>query len=202
MTMLGKLKDLTMNRDGSQNLTVIVQSDCRELFDELSDKDVDITIKKYSKKRSLDASAKAWVMIDELAEKLRMKKTEVYQNAIKEIGGVSDIVCIQDFAAETLCKNWEQLGQGWMTKTEPSKLEGCVNVTLWYGSSVYNTKQMSDLINVLIQECNEQGIPTMTETEVEKALSQWDKKVNKHEQVNNATRRREGMLCQRKQTKP
>ena len=185
--MLGRLKDLTMNRDGSQNLTITIQSDCRELFDELSETDVDITIKRFAKKRSLDANAKAWVMIDQLAEKLRIKKSEVYRNAIKEIGGVSDIVCVRDFAADTLCKNWAEHGIGWIAETSPSKLKGCVNVTLWYGSSVYNSKQMADLINILIQECNEQGIPTMTEQEVEHTLALWNKKVNKREQVDNAS---------------
>ena len=179
--MLGKLKDLTLNRDGSQNITITIQADCRELFDELNEKEVDVTIKKYSKRRSLDANAKAWIMIDQLAEKLRIKKTEVYQNAIKDIGGVSDIICVQEFAAETLCKNWSEHGIGWMAEVSPSKLKGCVNVTLWYGSSVYNTKQMSDLINVLIQACNDQGIPTMTEQEVEHTIALWDKKVKKHE---------------------
>lgn len=179
--MLGKLKDLTVNLDGTQDITITIESDCRELYDELSDKEVDVTIKKYSKKRSLDSNAKAWIMIDQLAEKLRITKTEVYRNAIREIGGVSDVVCVRDFAAETLCKNWETKGQGWMAEQSPSKLPGCVNVTLWYGSSVYNTKQMADLINVLIQLCNEQGIPTMTEDEVEKSLSLWQKKVEKNE---------------------
>ncbi|MBP5423929.1 MAG: hypothetical protein J6Y78_15965 [Paludibacteraceae bacterium] len=179
--MLGKLKDLTVNQDGSQDITLTVEGDFRELYDELFDKEVDVTIKKYSKKRSLDSNAKAWIMIDQLAEKLRITKTEVYRNAIREIGGVSDVVCVRDYAADTLCKNWETKGQGWMAEQSPSKLPGCVNVTLWYGSSVYNTKQMADLINVLIQLCNEQGIPTMTDEEVEKSLLLWQKKVEKNE---------------------
>lgn len=174
--MLGRLKDLTINRDGSQNITITVQSDFREMFDELNEKDVDIEIKKHSKRRSLDANAKCWVMIDKLAEKLRMKKTEVYRNAIKEIGGVSDIICVRDFAAETLCRNWQEHGIGWLAEIVPSKLPGCVNVILWYGSSVYNSKQMSDLINILIQLCNEQGIPTMSEQETKVLLEAWSKK--------------------------
>ena len=179
--MLGRLKELSVNPDKTQDIVITIQSDCRELFDELMNCDVDVTIKKNSKKRSLDANAKAWLMIDALAEKLKVKKTEVYQNAIREIGGVWDIVCVKDYAAETLCKNWSSHGIGWMTKVSPSKLPGCVNVTLWYGSSVYNSKQMSDLIEALIQMCNEQGIPTMSEDEVSRTLALWNKKVEKHD---------------------
>ena len=38
--MVGKLKDLTINRDGSQNITVTVQYDFREDYDLLDGKDV------------------------------------------------------------------------------------------------------------------------------------------------------------------
>lgn len=184
--MVGILKDLTINRDGSQNLTISVQYDCREMFDDLHDKEVDVEVKKHYAKRSLDASAKAWVMIDALAEKLKITKTEVYRNAIREIGGVSDIVCVKQEAADTLCKIWKTHGTGWMAEVSPSKLHGCVNVTLWYGSSSYNTKQMGDLIAELVQECNDQGIPTMSEKEIERTMELWNKKVTKRDEVDSS----------------
>ena len=40
--MTGKLRDLTMNRDGTQNITITVSADMRELFDELQENDVDV----------------------------------------------------------------------------------------------------------------------------------------------------------------
>lgn len=174
--MIGKLKDLTMNRDGSQNITIEVQADFREEFDELFGKDIKVEIKKYNKARSLDANAYCWVIIDKIAEKTKVKKTEVYRNAIKEIGGVSTLVCVKDEAVEALCKNWSEHGTGWITETIKSKIPGCTNVTLWYGSSVYDTKQMNDLIASLIQEAETLGIPTMTQEETNKLLAQWGKK--------------------------
>ena len=177
--MLGKLKDLTINRDDSQNITITVYSDCREMFDDLKDAEVDVEVKKHYRSRSLDANAKAWALIDTLAERLRISKTEVYRKAIREIGGVNQIICVKDItdenghnSVETLCKNWRAHGQGWMTEVEPSKLRGCKNVTLWYGSSVYNTKQMADLISELVSECVEQGIPTMSPKETERLIDQ------------------------------
>ena len=168
-----------MNRDGSQNVTLTIQSDFREEFDELADKDVKIEIKKYSAARSLDANARCWLLIDQIAEKTGIKKYEVYKNAIKEIGGVSDIVCVKDIAVDTLCRNWRDRGEGWMAETCPSKLPGCTNVTLWYGSSVYTKKQMNDLINSLVQDAEALGISTMTPSEQEKLLEQWGKKIEK-----------------------
>jgi len=183
----GKLKDLTINRDGSQNITITVQSDFREMFDELAEKEIDVDIKKHSKRRSMDSNNLAWVLIDQIAQKMKITKTEVYRNAIKEIGGVSDIVCVRDYAVEKLIKGWTHKGLGWQADVEPSKLPGCTNVTLYYGSSVFSTQQMSALIDSLIQEANELGIPTMTQAEIDRSLAVWAKKVEKNEQVDSAT---------------
>lgn len=174
--MIGKLRDLTMNRDGTQNITVTVNADFREMFDELANKEISIDIKAYSPKRSLDLNAYCWVIIDKIAEKTKVKKSEVYRNAIKDIGGVSTLICAKNEAVETLCKNWASHGTGWMTETSESKIPGCTNVTLWYGSSVYSMAQMNALVDSLIQDAEALGIPTMTPAETEKLLAQWEKK--------------------------
>lgn len=174
--MIGRLKDLTVNRDGSQNITVTVTSDFRESFDELYDKDINIEIKKYSKRRSLDANAYCWSIIDQIAKKQHIKKSEVYRNAIRDIGGVSDIVCVASEAVEHLCKGWEAHGEGWQTEAVESANEGFTNVTLWYGSSVYDTGQMSALIDSLKQDADGLGIVTMTEKETDRLLMLWGKK--------------------------
>ena len=186
--MLGRIKDLTINHDGTQDLTVTVQTDMREMVDELVDKDIDIDIKKHSKRRSMDSNNLAWVMIDQIAAKLKKKKSEIYREAIKDVGGrVSDTVCVRDFAVDKLIKGWTHKGLGWQADCEPSKLPGCTNVTLYYGSSVFDTDQMSALIQNLIQDCNALGIPTMSQEEVNKSLAVWAKKIEKNEQVDSST---------------
>ena len=158
------------------NITVTVTSDFREAFDELADKEVNIEIKKYSKRRSLDANAYCWSIIDQIAKKQHIKKSEVYRNAIRDIGGVSDIVCVASEAAEHLCRGWEAHGEGWQTEAVESANEGFTNVTLWYGSSVYDTGQMSALIDSLKQDAEGLGIVTMTEQETDRLLMLWGKK--------------------------
>ena len=184
--MLGQLKNLTVNQDGSQNITVTVHSDFRETFDELHEKDVDIEIKKYSKRRSMDSNNLAWALIDKIAEHEKKTKTEVYRNAIRDIGGVSDIVCCKNIAVENLVTKWQRKGLGWQAECEPSKLPNCTNVTLYYGSSVFSTQQMAALIDSLIQDCNALGIPTMSQEEIERSLQVWQKKIEKNEQVDSS----------------
>ena len=184
--MIGKLSGLTLNRDGTQNITVTVNADFSIEYDELKDSEINVEIKKYSRRRSLDASAYCWVIIDKIAEKTGEKKTDVYRHAIKEIGGVSDIVCVKDCAVETLCRNWAEKGQGWMTEHRPSKkLPGYSVVTLWYGSSVYDSKQMHALIESVIQEAEGLGIPTITEKEKEQLLGNWTIKTEKKKEKRN-----------------
>ena len=55
--MTGRLRDLTVNRDGTQNVTVTVACDFSKAFDALKDKEITVEIKKASKHRSKDANA-------------------------------------------------------------------------------------------------------------------------------------------------
>ena len=171
--MTGKLRDLTMNRDGTQNLTITVSADVRDLFDNLADKDVDIEIKAHRGKRSREANAYAWVLIDKIAEAMREDKVSIYRNTIRHIGGVSEPVCVRDKAVTALRECWEQRGIGWITDTMPSKIDGCTTVILYYGSSTYDTKQMSALIDHLVQDAKALGIPTDTPQQIAQLQKEW-----------------------------
>lgn len=133
----------------------------------------DYELVRQKKKRSLDANAYFFVLADKLAEKLNIPKEDIYRNCIKEIGGVSDVVCVRNDAVEKLCEGWRHNGLGWQTDTFPSKIEGCTNVILYYGSSTYDTEQMSRLINNIVEDCKIQGIETRTPDEIADMLSLW-----------------------------
>lgn len=125
-----------------------------------------VEIKEYRPKRSLDSNGYLWVLCDKIAERMGISKVEVYRKAIKEIGGNSDTVCVMEKAADALCNGWEHNGLGWVTERFPSKIDGCVNVTLYYGSSTYDSTTMSRLIDSLIEDAKELGIETMTPQEL------------------------------------
>lgn len=174
--MIGRLRDLTINRDGTQNVTVTVSSDFREEYDELKDAEIRIEIKRFSSSRSLDANAYCWVLIDKISEKTGIKKSDVYRNAIKEIGGNSAIVCVRNKDLDNTVRYWESKGLGWQAVPFPSKVEDCTNLTLYCGSSEYDTRQMAQLIDSLIQDAEALGIPTLTDEMAEKMLQRWGKK--------------------------
>ncbi len=172
--MKGRLVDLSFGLNRKQRVTIELEGDFRDKFDKLKDADIKVEIKKYRKKRSLDANSYAWTLIDKIASELGMSKIEVYRNAIKNIGGVSDIVCVMDEAVEKLRQGWEKHGLGWQTETMESKIPGCTNVILYYGSSVYDTKQMSQLIDNLVQDAKALGIETATPEEIARYKELWE----------------------------
>ena len=156
--MTGKLRDLTINRDKTQNITVTVGADFREEFDRLKDGQVEITIKPRRNRRSKDANSYAWLIIDRIAEAMNVDKVDVYRSAIRSIGGVSETVCTSNKAVSALCEWWESNGIGWVTETMPSKIQGCTNVVLYCGSSQYDKAQMSRLIDHLLQDAETIGL--------------------------------------------
>lgn len=171
--MRAKLIDLATGIDGKQRVTFSVDADLRELMDQFTDCELELTIKKYRKRRSRDANAYCWVLLDKLSEALNLSREEIYRQAVLNIGGVSEIVCVRTEAVDKLCDNWRAHGIGWQTDTMPSKLPGCTNVILYYGSSTYDTKQMSALIDLLVQECRQLGIETMTPDEIASLEAAW-----------------------------
>lgn len=110
-------------------------------FDSLDpDTEYVMTIDKVRKRRSLDANAYFWVLADKLATCQGLPgTTEIYRHYVREIGGNREFVCVREDAADELCAGWGAGRLGWVTDRFPSKVHGCVNVALYYGSSTYDT---------------------------------------------------------------
>jgi len=165
--MKARIVDFALTFSGKQRLTLELDEDFRHQYDELHDYEVNVEVKKYRKKRSLDANAYCWVLIDKIAQKIKLDKAEVYKRAIRRIGGVSTIVCVQDSAVNMLTQSWENKGIGWQTDILDSKIPNCTNVVLYYGSSVYDTQQMADFIDSLVQEAKALNIETLTPDKIQ-----------------------------------
>jgi len=172
--MKARLHDLSFSRDGASVLSITTREDCRGLWDDLHETEVEVTIKKARKKRSLDANAYAWVLMDKLAAAVGRPKMEIYRDAVRNVGGNTEVVCVRDKAVDRMRDVWERNGAGWFTETMPSKIPGCTNVILYYGSSRFDTAQMSRLIDNVIQDCKALGIETMPPYKLDELLEQWD----------------------------
>lgn len=140
----------------------------------MKDRLYDLVVKEHREKRSLDANAYCWVLIDRLAQATGAGKTEIYRRAIREIGGVSDVVCVTPKAADKLEKVWRGNGLGWFSqRMDSKKIPGCVVVTLYYGSSTYDTAQMSRLIDYIVADCKAMGIETLPPDKLALLKEEW-----------------------------
>ena len=137
------------------------------------DKEYELSVEKVKKKRSLDANAYFWILCDKLAESAHVPKTDIYRSYIKNIGGNNEVVCVVNKASDKIIKGWEHNGIGWQTDTLESKIDGCTNVILYYGSSTYDSKQMARLIDFIVQDCKAVGIETATPEELARLTQEW-----------------------------
>ena len=133
-------------------------------------------ITKAKRRRSLDANALAWKLIHDIAGEIGISPEEVYRDAVRNIGGVSDVICIKEKAKESFIRVFTAGHLGRQVEEMPSKLDGCVTLVCTYGSSDYSVQQMSQFIDNLLQDCAALGIPTPEEQRINSLLEEWDKR--------------------------
>lgn len=173
--MRARLHDLSVARDGGWLLTIRTNENVGGLFDELHECDVDVTVKKYRKKRSLDANAYFWVLANRLAEKLRIESNGIYRSYIPDIGGSYEVVPVREDKIDAWEKIWCSGHVGRMIEDMgPCRnIKGYHNIRSYISSSDYDTGQMSQLIELVVADCKEQGIETMTPRELDALVSRW-----------------------------
>lgn len=139
------------------------------------DKDKLYEIKEHKQKRSLNANAYAWVLIGKISEVLGNTKEEVYRKYIKD-KGIYQIITLNNKAVPTFIKIWTEKGLGWICETSETNIEGLTDVIAYYGTSSYNTKQMANFIDYIVEEAKEQGIETLSPNELKSLKESWNNK--------------------------
>ena len=133
-----------------------------------------VRIEKARKRRSLDANAYAWALIGKLAVKLNLPAVDVYRRIIAD-GGAYTIIPIKEEAVRSWTELWQGRGTGWLCEDLGAcrNTPGYRNLKCWHGSSAYTTDEMNYFISLVKQECDEQGIETMTPKELEELVMAW-----------------------------
>ena len=175
--MKSRIKDISFSRDGNTIISFVLQGNATAEFDNLTDKDIDLTVKPFTVKRSLDANAYAWVLIGKIAAALKLTTAEVYQSIVREIGGNYEIIAVRNEAVEQWRRLWSHNGTGWQTEIfNDERKDGYTDIRCWIGSSLYDTVQMSALLEQIITEAKQIGIETMTPQEINKLNQLWEER--------------------------
>jgi hypothetical protein len=176
--MTGVLRDLTINRDGTQNVTVTVNSDFSRAYEALKGKPVTVEIKKQSKGRSRDANAFCWALCSDIGKAMTppIAKEEIYRTAIKA-AGVYWQTTIPAFDIETVRRRWEDRGTGWFVEVVDDDKPGRKLVHLYCGSSCYTVDEMRVLLDWLIDQAQQMEISIpLSKHEEEDLLERWGKR--------------------------
>ena len=176
--MTGKLRDLTVNRDGTQNIVVTVPDDFSKTYDRLKNEPVTVEIKRASRGRSKDANAMCWALCSDIGKAMTppLGKEEVYRMAIRACGVYTQtIVTVWD--VETLRNRWESHGVGWFVDVMDDAGIGKKLVHIYYGSSTYQVDEMRNLLDWLIDQAMQMEISIpLSRKQEEELLERWGKK--------------------------
>ena len=169
-------KVLSVSNDwltGQTTITLSVNE--KSALNEISKiKDLDklkIKATKYREKRSLDANAMLWACLGEIAQSIRADKWEIYLQMLKRYGQYT-YICVKPNMVDAVKAQWRE-----------SEVVGEININgqkavqmlCYFGSSTYDTKQFSVLLDGVISEMAEMGLQTPPSEEMRRALEQWEK---------------------------
>lgn len=135
----------------------------------------DFEIVRHVVRRSNDANAYCWTLIGKLSAVLRIPPDECYRHYIRDVGDNYFIVQVRNELREHWDKVWCDKHVGRMTRD----LGGCAwkegysNVACYLGSSDYDTRQMSRLIDLIVEDCKATGIETLTPRELDAMKEEW-----------------------------
>jgi hypothetical protein len=154
-------------------LTLTAKQDISDLKAVIADKKLlAVEIYKQKKKRSLDANSYAWLLITKIADALRTSKEELYIEMLKRYGQREPQLL--SVIAEGVPMIYRATNNHCCEVGE-SELKGKVfkHLAILIGSSQYDTKAMSVLIDGIVSEAKELDIETLTPTQLAELKSSW-----------------------------
>jgi len=126
-------------------------------------------LKEHKEKRSLDANGLLWACLQEIAVALRSDKWSIYLQMLKRYGKFSYVI-VRENAVEAMKKQWRELEEVGEIDIHGEK---AVQLLCYYGSSTYNKKEFSVLLDGVISEMREMGLTPPPDRQTKELLSQW-----------------------------
>ena len=131
------------------------------------DRDKVFEVKEHKEKRSLNANAYAWSLITKIADALRTSKEECYLEMLKRYGQSEIVSVLSQIDVSGYFKYYEPLATATLQGKE------FTHYKIYKGSSEYDTREMSILIDGIVSEAKELGIETIPPKEIERLKTMW-----------------------------
>ena len=124
-------------------------------------------IERKKKKRSTDANALCWKLCTEIANVLRADKDSIYVDMLKKYGQSDVVSVLAAVDVKGYFKYYDEFGRGSVNGKE------FIHYRVYKGSSEYDTKEMSILIDGIIDEAKALDIEVISERERTLLLEEW-----------------------------
>ena len=157
------MKTLTGKPD--QLVAALMKAERDQLFD----------LSPHKEKRSKDANALLWHCIGEIAKAVRRDKWDIYLDMLRHFGQYTYVLC-KPAAVDKLRQMWRETEVIGEVDVNGQK---STQVLCYYGSSTYDTKQFSVLLDGVIQEMVNMDLQPPTPKELRSALEAWEKQHEK-----------------------
>lgn len=135
------------------------------LFD--LDQNKEYELKEYKEKRSLNANNYAWKLITEIANVMRLSKEEVYVEMLKVYGQSQMVSVLADIDVSKYFKYYSEAGESILNGKKFKHYK------VYMGSSEMDTRQMSILIDGIVNEAKALDIETLTPNEISRLKEGW-----------------------------
>lgn len=167
--------NITMDLNGNMTVSFPVHNESKTAVKALADNlnnmrdKLSIEVKEYRQKRSLNANNYLWELCTQIANTLRTDKDSVYVSMLKRYGQSQMVSIIKEGAEQfkRAIKYYEEAGESTLNGKE------FIHIKCYIGSSEYDTKEMSILVDGVVSECKELGIETMTPQELSALKEAW-----------------------------
>ena len=127
---------------------------------------LDVIVKKHRKKKTQTQLGALHVLCNEIAKKLNTTKDEIYKHAVRTVGEFQ-LLPIPENGVNDFINRWcKGSDSAQCVELRDSKLKGYKTLACYFSVATYDTKDMSVLIDYVVDEAAEQGIHLMTREEI------------------------------------
>ena len=146
-----------------------VSSDVKQLVYRFKPGKYELT--KFVERRTKSANAYCWILCERIAQAVGLTKEEVYRRAVMEVGRYIQMH-VDESDLKRFTRQWEGQGLGYQVQ-EVGRNPAYVIVNAYYGSHLYDVKEMARLIDNLTEDARALDIETRPEEEVKSLLESW-----------------------------
>ena len=170
MEFKGRLIDIARDwKTGRFRVTFEADEDISKQVETVMDKLLTVTTKIFRNKRSRDANSYSWVLMQKIAEDQHTDKWSVYLEMLGRYGVFTHVI-VRPGVVDRVMSEWRTVKN--LGEVTVSGQTG-IQLQCYFGSSTYDTKEMSVFIEGIVSECHEMGIETATPDELERMKREW-----------------------------